>query len=165
MLNRSSSNDSCSSDMHLLLFKCVQNPLWSRLKLYFYEENNRVTSQIDLKYPHTELYMMCAAAATRLLVLCSRLTTHCGSFLNLTLYNTRFVVVREKLQPILDLNRYRPLQLLAESSCDHASLVGRCLVLVMDVFDSSLHLFVFNLNLDLLNSFQLAKPFENVSKV
>lgn len=152
-------NQPCThEDMYLIFMKCEQTQS-SRLKLFY--ANAPMISQIEFNDPYNEPFMMCTINKSSL-VLCSRITTVFGSFVNLTLYNTKFVLVREKSHPVLNLERYRPLQIITDisrSGSNETYLSTRVYLLVIDFVDWNLQVFVFNLNLDLLNSFQLVKVF------
>lgn len=157
--NSNNGRSSSQQDMFVLLFKCQQNQS-SRLKLLFHNEDNRLVGKIKSDDPVAELFMMCSIKKTYL-VLCSRTTTEMGSFLNTSLYTAKFQLVCQKIQPILDLNRIRPLQLVSSDSGHHNA---RLYLLVMDLFNWTLGVYVLDLNLNLINALQLAKPFET-SKV
>ena len=145
----------CPEDMYLLLFRCEQTAS-SNLKLY--NHNGNLINRIEINDPNVELYLITAVNKSNL-ILCGRDTIVTGSFVKLSLYNSKFELVSAKSHMILSLDRYQPLDMVFES------IKNKLFVLMIDSQTVSLVLFVFNLNLDLLNSFHLEEHVEKVIQI
>lgn len=134
-------------NMYMFFFKCDQTRACS---LELYTCRGEPINRIDIVEQSTEIFHV-APVNKSYLVLCSRDVQPAGSYVKFSLYNSRFDLLLVRSHPILVLDRFRPLDLV----CDWSR--NKIYFLLFDAHFGCFTLFLFNLNLDLLNSFNLCE--------
>lgn len=147
-------HEQTNQEMYLLLFKSDATQT-SNLKLY--DNQGQLINRIDMNEIDKEIFLTTVHNKSNL-ILCSKETTPIGEFASLSLYNSQFELELNKKQRILNLEQYKLLDLTSDG------VRNKLFLLAYDLRANFLVIFVFNVTLDLINSFELNKDFKCLPK-